>query len=135
MIRYLKAEEILLLHALIIDQTGGTHGIRDVNLLASIAERPQATYEGKDLHAELFTKASVLCEALVNYHVFVDGNKRTAFITLGRFMVLNGYAVEATNAEVEDTMIAVAEKKLDVEKLSEWIEKHSRRILADGAIR
>ena len=126
MIRYLKAEEILLLHALIIDETGGTHGVRDVNLLASIAERPQATFDGKELHLDFFTKAAVLCEGLVNYHVFVDGNKRTAFITLGRFIALNGYMLETTSIEVEETMIGIAEKKIELKVLTDWIRSHSR---------
>ena len=127
MVRYLKAEEILVLHALVIDETGGTHGVRDVNLLASIAERPKVTFAGKELHSDLFTKAAVLCEGLVNYHVFVDGNKRTAFMTLGRFMSINEYELQTMNIEVEETMVAVAEKKIDIDMLTKWIKNHSQK--------
>ncbi len=128
MSNYLKAEDILVLHALVIDQIGGTHGVRDVGLLASIAERPKATFDGKELHIDLFAKAAVLCEGLVNYHVFVDGNKRTGFIALSRFMFINDYKLVATNAEVEKTMIAIAEKKLDLEGIQKWIKNHSEKM-------
>jgi len=37
--------------------------------------RPQATFGGKDLYPDLFTKAAALLDSLINDHPFVDGNK------------------------------------------------------------
>jgi death-on-curing protein len=128
MIRYISAEDILLMHALVVDETGGTHGVRDVNLLASVAESPKTTFDGKELYPSLFTKAAVLCEKLVNYHVFVDGNKRTAFVSLGRFLEINGMALEASNAEVELVMVSIAEKKMGISEIVDWIQSHSQKI-------
>jgi death-on-curing protein len=124
--QYLTAVSILMIHAWIIDETGGTHGVRDANLLASLVERPKATFGGKELHEGVFLKAAVLCEALVNYHVFIDGNKRTAFVVLGRFLAINDFAFECSNEEVVETMIAIAEKRLDVPALVDWIKDHTK---------
>ena len=123
MIRYLTAKEILVLHALIVERTNGSHGVRDPKLLESIAHRPQARFGGKDVHNDLFAKAAALGEALVNYYVFVDGNKRTAFIAMTQFLFLNGFTIRAAQEEVERTMILVAKKEMGVEDLRDWIGK------------
>jgi death-on-curing protein len=127
MTRYVKAEEMLAIHALIVEETGGSHGVREPGLLSSIAHRPQASFGGKDVHPTLFAKAAALCEAIVNYHVFVDGNKRTALAVTARFLDLNGYALSATNKEVERMVLAVAEKKLDEEALAVWLKTHAKK--------
>jgi death-on-curing protein len=125
---YLTAEEILVIHARIIDKTGGSHGVREVKLLASIIERPKATFDAKELHTGIYSKAAVLCEALVNYHVFVDGNKRTAFVSAARFMAINGYAFKVSNTEIEDVMVGIAEKRLLIEAVTEWIQENSQEV-------
>lgn len=126
--RYLTAEEILILHAFVVDETGGSHGVRDVHLLQSIVHKPQSQFGGKDLYAGIFKKAAVLAEAVVNYHVFVDGNKRTSFVTAARFMHLNGYEISATNTGVEETILGVATKTIDIDSLTTWLKKNSKKI-------
>lgn len=126
--RYLTAEELLILHALVVDATGGSHGVRDTALLASIAHKPQAKFGGKDLYPDVFLKAAVLLEAIANYHVFIDGNKRTSFIAAARFLHMNRYDIEADNKDVEKTVLLVATKRMSVEELTEWLKEKSRRI-------
>jgi death-on-curing protein len=109
--RYLTAEEILILHARVVDATGGSHGVRDVELIKSIVHKPQATFGGEELYKGAFTKASVLLETLVNYHVFIDGNKRTGFIAAARFLFVNGYKLMASNAEAEEFVVGIATKQ------------------------
>jgi len=72
-------------------------------------------------------KAAVLLEAIANYHIFVDGNKRTAFVATARFLAVNGYEIIATNKDTEKTVLGVAEKSLNVNKLSRWLKKNSRK--------
>ena len=123
--RYLTAQEILILHALVIDATSGSHGVRDITLLASIAHKPSAMFGGKDLYSDIFHKAAALLEAICNYHVFIDGNKRTSFIAAARFLSLNGYEIAASNKDVETTVLAVATKKIDIEALAKWLKEKS----------
>ena len=131
MTRYLSAEEILAIHSLVIEATGGSHGGRDVDLLESVVARPKAKFGGKDLHKNLCTKAAVFAEAITNHHVFIDGNKRTAFVAVARFLVINGHQIIATNKEVEKTMLAVAEKRMDEAALATWLKKHSKRAVGN----
>ena len=125
--RYLSAEDILILHAFVVDETGGSHGVRDTRLLQSIVHKPQSSFGGKDLYDGIFKKAAVLLEAIVNYHVFVDGNKRTALISTARFLHLNGHSLTATNKDVEKIVLAIATKKMDIEKLEKWLKKNTAK--------
>lgn len=126
--RYLSAEDILLLHALLIDETGGSHGVRDVQLLQSIAKKPQMRFAGKQLYANVLAQAAVLLEAIANYHVFIDGNKRTAFVAAARFLHLNGYEIQSSNKGVEKEMLKVATGKMSVKDIELWLKKHSTRM-------
>ena len=122
--RYITAEELLMLHARVIDATGGSHGVRDIGLLQSIIVKPSAQFGGKELYSGVFRKAAVLLESIANYHVFVDGNKRTAFTATAYFLHINGYELTATNKAVEKTIISVATKHINLDALEAWIEKH-----------
>ena len=126
--RHLSAQEILILHAVIVDETDGSHGVRNAHLLASIAHKPRSRFGGKDLYTDIFIKTAVLLEAIVSYHVFIDGNKRTSLIAGARFLELNGYQLTATNSEAEETILALATKRLEVKGLALWLKKNSKKI-------
>ncbi len=126
--RYLSAQDMLVLHALVVDSTGGSHGVREPELLQSIAAKPAASFAGKELYPGTFLKAAVLLEAVANYHVFVDGNKRTSFIAASRFLYLNGYTFSPSNKEVEGFVLAVATKEKSITDIAAWLRKHSKKI-------
>lgn len=116
-----------MLHARVVDATGGSHGVRDIGLLQSIVVKPSAQFDGRELYPGIFQKAAVLLEAIANYHVFVDGNKRTAFTAAAYFLHINGYELVATNKAVEKTVLAVATKRMNPDALEAWVEKHAER--------
>jgi len=58
--RYLKLEEVFLIHERILDKFGGARGLRDIGLLDSAVNRPLAAFEGKDIYHDIFFKAAVL---------------------------------------------------------------------------
>lgn len=125
--KYLTAEDILVIHALIIDETGGSHGVRDVGLLASLTERPKAKFGGKEQHKGVFNKAAVYLDSVACYHVFVDGNKRTAIAASARFLFLNGYELVATNKEVERFVLRAVMKQPEIKDIASWFKSHSER--------
>src|SRR3989344_5637432 len=106
--KYLTAEDILVLHSEVIDETGGMHGIRDTGLLMSIVEKPKSKFGGKELYKGVFKKVAVFLESLVQYHVFIDGNKRTGVVSVARFLFINKYELTATNKELETFVMKVA---------------------------
>ena len=126
--RYLPAEEILVIHARIIDKTGGPHGVRDIHLLESLAERPKMQFGGKELYESIFDKAAVYLESCAYHHVFTDGNKRTAITIAIRFLFLNGYDFDAIDREIEEFMVTAVEKKYTLQKITAWLKTHSKKI-------
>jgi len=126
--KYLTAEEILVIHSEIIDETGGMHGIRDTGLLVSISEKPKLQFDGKELYRGVFKKAAVCLESLIQYHVFIDGNKRTGAVSTARFLFMNEYELIATSKELENFVMEIAVNKLDLGAISIWLKKHSRKI-------
>lgn len=127
MIRYLSGKEVLVIHARIIDETGGSHGVRDTRLLASLLQRPRMQFGGKDLYPTIFDKAAVYFESCALHHAFVDGNKRTAVALSARFLFLNGYELIVTNAALEKFILAAVRKKYGPAQITTWFKKHSRK--------
>lgn len=123
--RYLSAEQVLFIHARVIDETGGAHGVRDLGLLQSAVSRPQATYGGHDLYPDVFHKAAALMESLIGNHPFLDGNKRTAVSAAGLFLLRNGYALEASQRELETFTLDLVLKKGATEAVTAWFRRHS----------
>ncbi len=126
--KYLRGEEVLVIHSEIIEKTGGLHGLRDTGLFLSILEKSRMTFDGKELYKGVFEKAAAYFESFAKYHVFVDGNKRTAVAVSARFLFLNSLELTATNKEVEKFTLKIVTKKLDVKAITGWLEKHSQEI-------
>jgi len=98
---------------------GGGTGVRDMGLLQSALARPQnlAAYETPDTAD---CAAAYAC-GIARNHPFVDGNKRTAFVALELFIELNGWALDADDADAVRVMLAVADGSMDEARLAEWI--------------
>lgn len=125
--QYLTANDIVFIHDKIVEQTGGALGVREPGLLASIANKPMTSFGDTELYPDVFTKAASIYEALCNYHVFIDGNKRVSAIATYRFLVMNGYELTATNKEVEDYTVFIATKNPDINEVAAWLKRHSRK--------
>lgn len=81
--------EVVTIHSVLIEEFGGTPGIRDQGALASALMRPQLGY-----YDGLIEEAAALMESLANNHPFVDGNKRVAFFVTDAFLRLNGQYID-----------------------------------------
>lgn len=125
---YLDGEDILRLHKIVIDFSGGSHGIRDAHLLASILAKPKMTFGGQELYPSVWDKAATYYEGLAKFHVFVDGNKRTALASTTRFLRMNGYKLKAVNKEADHFTMDIIAKKLDQRTIAAWLKKHSRKV-------
>ena len=126
--KYLSEEQVLFIHARLISETGGSHGLLDLGLLKSAVARPQATFDGQDLYPDLFTKAAALLESLVGNHAFVEGNKRTAITAAGLFLYINGYRMIAENQELESFTLQCAQGLIPSDQMVVWLENNTEFI-------
>ena len=121
--RWIDKQLLIILHDESLALHGGASGIRDEKLLDSALHRPinLAVY-GEPDYADLAAAYGI---GLVKNHAFVDGNKRVAFLSVGLFLMLNGYKLTATQVDATLIMLAVAASDVAEAEFSEWIRKNS----------
>jgi len=127
-INFLGLDEILAIHYDQINRYGGSHGVRDLDLLISAVSRPQATFGGLDLYPDLFSKAAALIHSLVLNHPFIDGNKRTAVVATARVLFINNIIVKMSKKELIDLPLKIDSKILTMEQIASWLKRYSKRI-------
>jgi len=125
--KYITVKDVLLLHDMAVDATGGSHGLRDVGLLESAVARPESSFGGEELYPTIFLKAGALIHSLLRNHPFVDGNKRTSLFSAMTFLELNGYKFIAEQMEIVEFALKVENDKLSVEEISTWLEEHTEK--------
>lgn len=121
-------KQALLIYRRILEETGGSAGIRDEGSLRSALARPQASFGGKDLYPALFEKAAALAESLARNHPFVDGNKRMALACMRVLLKLNGFQVTASQETKVTLILQIVAHKITVQEIAEWLAKHTRRL-------
>ena len=110
-IKFLNRRLIEQLHGMQIERFGGLAGLRDEGSLESAIARPvnKANYGCEDI-IEL---AAAYLFGLARNHAFLDGNKRTAIVACGVFLLRNGYEIETTNARLYEFVLAIAAGEID----------------------
>lgn len=111
-------------HAEQLAEHGGAEGVRDDGLLESAFARPRnlADYGNPDAAA----LAAAYAYGIARNHPFVDGNKRTAAVVSETFLMLNGYVLTATDAELVVAFLELAAGQLSEEELADWFRQHVR---------
>ncbi|TGN72413.1 type II toxin-antitoxin system death-on-curing family toxin [Streptomyces bauhiniae] len=108
---YLSAEDILSIAGHAVDDQDVV--VRDVGLLESAVHRPSASMFGQEAYTDLFDKAAALLQSLAINHPFIDGNKRTAWVSCMVFLAMNGRQLRADIDAGERLVIAVATGSMD----------------------
>ena len=124
---YVDISEVYYIHKTVIKKAGTSAFLRDFALLQSAVGRPKASYGGKDLYPTVFLKAASLVQSICLNHAFSDGNKRTAWLSVKRFLYINGYLLNAKTKEAVKFVIDIDIKKTDTGKISQWLRAHSKR--------
>jgi death on curing protein len=123
--RWVDRRALELLHDESLAEHGGSTGLRDEGLLESALGRPQNLLAyGQPDFADL---AAAYGAALVKNHPFAEGNKRAGFLSVGLFLGLNRYRLDATQVDAVLTMFALAAGDLEERAFAAWIRAHARR--------
>lgn len=120
----LSKEQILTLHSQLIEEYGGSDGVRDYNLLDSALENPFQSFGGEELYPTLQAKAARLGYGLIKNHCMIDGNKRIGIHAMLVFLAINGIEIDYTQKELYETILAIADGSLEYEYLLKWILEH-----------
>ena len=117
---------ILKLHKLLTDFTGGSNEIRDYSLLDSALNTSFQTFEGKELYPSLEEKGARFGFNLVQNNAFVDGNKRIGLLVMLTFLEINGINLKFTDDELVKIGLSLASGQMTYENLFDWIKTHEK---------
>jgi death-on-curing protein len=128
--RWLKEKVIIAVHDEQLAEHGGAEGIRDSGLLSSALARPKNLAEyGKP---SAFVLAAAYAAGIVRNHPFVDGNKRTGFLAAYIFLALNGWELDAPEANAAAAVLELAAGKIDEAQFSAWLKENALKIPKQG---
>lgn len=122
--KILTEDQVILLHAQLIEITGGSDRLRNEELLDSAILAPFQSFDGKDLYPTILGKGAQLGFGIIRNHAFVDGNKRIGAHAMLVFLALNGYAFSYTQKELSDIIVAVAAGEKNSQDLLLWLKSH-----------
>jgi death on curing protein len=124
MINWISKNLVIALHDRQIAEHGGSSGLRDDHLLESALAKPQQLYAYGDPPPDLADLAASLAHELAKNHAFVDGNKRTAYVSYRTFLALNGAELVAGDDAKYVSILALAESKLSEQEFAVWLRSH-----------
>jgi len=118
---YPVIEEVIVAHDRLIEQFGGSLGLRDRDALESALARPQSGY-----YEDLIQEAAALWESLSQNHPFIDGNKRAAVTVTAAFLRVNGYRLKFDDEAAFDFLIGLYESgRFRYTDLESWLREHT----------
>lgn len=123
---FLSRLAVEAMHAEQLRRHGGAFGLRDENALESALARAEnkAHYGNPTIH-EL---AAAYVFGIARNHAFVDGNKRTAIVAAGAFLIINGQALTADNGTLYEFVMGVAVGEIDEAGATAFLCDHTEAI-------
>ena len=114
-------EEVIRIHNLLIDEFGGSKGVRDYNLLDSAINRPFQTFDKKDLYSTPIDKSAAIFQSLIINHPFIGGNKRITYVLMRLILLQYNLDIKAPKDEKYDFVIKAAIGDMDFDSIKDWI--------------
>jgi death-on-curing protein len=122
-VKWLSRQAIEKIHQEQLAEHGGLPGLKDENALEAALARPLHKHAyGED---GLFLLGASYLYGFARNHPFSDGNKRTAYLAAFTFLLINGYLIEAGQADVIEFVLAVAAGEIDEEGATRFLRDHT----------
>ena len=123
---WVPVRAVSIIHDRQIARHGGASGLRDDGLLQKALQRPVNKWQYES--ANTFECAAAYAFDIAKAHAFVDGNKRTAFVTSVTFLRLNGWHFVTAAADGVAYMKGLASGDVSEEEFTIWLERGSTEI-------
>ena len=122
----ITVEQIILIHAAVLMETGGADGVRDPGSILGFVDLSFQTAFGNELYPDVFSKAAVFARSIMMNHAFFDGNKRTGMAVALTFLEDNGYSFQGPKGSIELFAVKLVVEKLDIATIAQWFKMHSK---------
>ena len=123
---WVPTRAVHIVHDRQIARHGGASGLRDEGLLQNALQRPVNKWQYEN--ADTFECAAAYAFAIATANAFVDGNKRTAFVTSLTFLRLNRWHFITEPAEGVAYMENLASDMVSEERFKNWLEQGANLI-------
>lgn len=110
---------VLIAHEEALAAHGGASGVRDLGLLESALARAQNQFAYGQ--TDVAALAAAYAFGIIRNHSFVDGNKRTAFMTAVIFLERNGLRFTATEVDAALRTLALAAGEIEEAEFAAWL--------------
>lgn len=121
---WVTADDVIAIHARVIEKSGGLDGLRDRSILESAVSAPLQSFDGKELFPTDLEKIARIGFGLAANHAFLDGNKRIGAMVVQLLLKWNGYVLQLQQGELADMFIAIADGSAQEQDLLHWIKQH-----------
>lgn len=121
---WITADDVIQIHSLVIQRSGGMDGLRDRASLEAAVSAPMQSFGGQDLYPTTVEKIARLGYGLASNHAFVDGNKRIGAMMTQLLLKWNGFQMSLRSGELADMFIAIADGSAKESDLLDWIQRH-----------
>ncbi len=125
----ISKEDVIAIHNSLINDFGGSYGIRDEDSLDSALHRPFHTFDKVDLYPNPQDKAAAIIESILINHPFIDGNKRTGYFLMRGLLLSNSLDIKASEEEKFQFVINIASGKLKYDQILDWIESRLVKLI------
>ncbi|TPM32596.1 type II toxin-antitoxin system death-on-curing family toxin [Mesorhizobium sp. B2-3-5] len=123
---FLTRRAVEAMHAEQLRRHGGAQGLRDENALESALARAENKAGYGEPSVEDLAAAYVF--GIARNHAFVDGNKRTAIVAAGAFLIVNGYVLTANDGTLYEFVMAVAAGEIDEAGAAAFFRDHAVKL-------
>ena len=118
---WIESAIVQAVHDRQLSEHGGAEGVRDQGALESAIARPQnlAAYGDPDAAA----LAAAYAFGIARNHPFVDGNKRSAWVTVRLFLAANNSKLSFDRDDATKTVQALAAGEISEDELADWLRQ------------
>jgi len=121
---YPTVAEAIETHRILIEEFGGSHGLRDKGLLEAAVFRPQSGY-----YATVIEEAAALMESLANNRACIDGNKRISLVMTDAMLRANGYLIDVETLAAHRFITQSIEKReFRFEVIRDWLSSNVKSL-------
>lgn len=124
--KWFPATAVPFLQAKLLEQFGGSPGLRDAGGLESALARPQNLFAYEE--PTIFELATAYASGIIRNHPFVDGNKRLGLAIALTFLELNGYVSQLDEAKIVTMTLGLASREVDEAAYTKWLEQNSTKV-------
>lgn len=100
--------------------------MRDEGMLQSAMARARNIFLYQQV-SDIPVLAAAYATGIARNHPFIDGNKRTAFLTIGLFLEKNGFDLDASKVNATQVILQLAAGEMDEQTLAAWIADHMKK--------